>query len=77
MHRCNQNSGHSVMVVHHVLVGYHCYNIGVMYKFLLVAISLDLATLVQQLSLTLQGKDTIQEGTMAAELAIQYLLRLG
>ena len=31
----------------------------------------------EQLSLTLQGKDTtIQEGTMAAELAIQYLLRL-
>ena len=31
----------------------------------------------EQLSLTLQGKDTkIQEGTMAAELAIQYLVRL-
>ena len=48
MHRCNQNSGHSVMVVHHVLVGYHCHNIGVMYKLLLVAISLDLATLVHE-----------------------------
>ena len=31
----------------------------------------------EQLSLTLQGKDTtIQEGTMAAELAIQYHVRL-
>ena len=31
----------------------------------------------EQLSLTLQGKDTtIQEGSVAAELAIQYLLRL-
>ena len=31
----------------------------------------------EQLSLTLQGKDTtIQEGTMAAELAIQYLVKL-
>ena len=31
----------------------------------------------EQLSLTLQGKDTtIQEGTMAAELGIQYLVRL-
>ena len=43
--------------------------------------SLKLSHLVfsgtEQLSLTLQGKDTtIQEGTMAAELAIQYLGRL-
>ena len=30
----------------------------------------------EQLSLTLQGKDTIQEGSVVAELATQYLPRL-